>query len=98
MRVRRIALHGLLVLSAGLVLLDLLAAPGVSRALGSLLVDQGHRLRDIHVALRTGAVTAALAWAFGRFGIVALFATPLLVGLLFVGALPPLIGDEPHTS
>ena len=95
-RSRRLALHGLLAVAVAIVLVDVVAAPTVARALGSLLTDPAHRLRDAHVVLRTAALVAALAWAFARFGFVALLATPLLVGPLFVAQLPPVTGDEPH--
>src|SRR3954467_10117080 len=96
MRLTRLALHGLLVAAIGLVLIDIFAPGGAVRLLGGLLTDPAHRLRDAHVFVRTGAIAALLAWAFGRFGVVAVAATPLLIGPLFVAQLPPVTGDEPH--
>jgi hypothetical protein len=96
MQLRRLALHGLLVVAVGVVLLDMTHPGAAVRVLGGLLTDPAHRLRDAHVFLRTGAIAAVVAWAFGRFGVIALAATPLLIGPLFVAHLPPVTGDEPH--
>lgn len=92
----RLALDAVLAVGLGLMVVDLVAADNVARALGGLLVDPAHQLRDAHVVLRTGATVAVVGWAFGRFGWMALMATPLLIGPLFLGALPPVTGDEPH--
>jgi hypothetical protein len=96
MQLRRLALHGLLVVAVGVVVLDMTHPGAAVRVLGGLLTDPAHRLRDAHVFLRTGAIAAVVAWAFGRFGVIALAATPLLIGPLFVAHLPPVTGDEPH--
>jgi hypothetical protein len=96
MQLRRLALHSLLVVAVGLVLIDAFAPDGVVRVLGGLLTDPAHQLRDAHIFARTGAVVTLIAWAFARFGVIALAATPLLIGPLFVAHLPPVTGDEPH--